>query len=291
MYSKSNLHNIFSTFILVFFLNCSTFFVTPPTPPVKILGTGDIMLHKPQLQTAYDPKCKCWKFDSVFTELAPSIKSSDLAIANLETTLPGDPEKYTGYPDFGAPDSILDSLNNIGINVITTTNNHSLDKGKSVFKRTIDILDEKQIPHTGTFKSENYYNKNRILVLNKNNIKISVLAYTYGLNNPDANLYGIKMNMIDKKLIAEDIKLAREVSEFIIVYFHFGREYEIFPDLKQRDLVKFTFNEGADVILGGHPHVIQPFEGYYMADKYGDVKKRLVFYSLGNFISAQTSVQ
>ncbi len=255
---------------------------------IKFAVAGDIMVHSTQLEKAYNKQCNCWDFNPSFAKVKKYINNADIGIANLETTLPEDPKNFSGYPQFGTPDSILDSLKNAGFSILTTSNNHCLDKGKETLKRTILEINKRGMQSTGTFISlEDKINK-RFITLEKNGIKIAFLSYTYSTNGIPIPK-GVIVNLINREEIANDIQFAKNSKvDSIIVYYHFGKEYERFPDKSQRDLVEFTFNEGVDVVLGGHPHVLQPYELKTIKDKYGITKKRLVIFSLGNFISCQS---
>ncbi len=119
-----------------------------PQRELRFAVAGDIMAHESQLHAAYDEECDCYDFKPVFATVAPLFKGADVAIANFETTLPG--KHYSGYPAFGAPDALVDAVKSAGINLLTTANNHCLDKGKAAMIRTLQVLDEKGIPHLGT---------------------------------------------------------------------------------------------------------------------------------------------
>jgi poly-gamma-glutamate capsule biosynthesis protein CapA/YwtB (metallophosphatase superfamily) len=274
--------------ILTYVFNCSTTQKKESTEiKFKFSVVGDVMIHSTQLDTAYNKHCKCWSFSKSFSRIQPLLAESDYSIANLETTLPGIISEYSGYPTFGSPDSLLDALKESGFSILTTSNNHCLDKGKKTLIRTIDEIKKRGLQSTGTFRSEEEWKKNRFLILEKKGWKIALLSYTYGTNGI-AVPKGVIVNLIKKEKIAEDIALAKNQGmDTIIVYYHFGNEYERSPNPIQRDLVNFTFWEGADVVIGGHPHVLQPYELKSSLDKYGITKKRLVMFSLGNFISSQ----
>lgn len=246
---------------------------------------GDIMVHRAQLESAYDKKCDCYDFKTVFAPVRPLFQGVDVAIANLETTLPG--RNYTGYPAFGSPDSLIDAVKASGIHILTTANNHAVDKGKHGLVRTLEVLDRKGIGHLGTYASLEDYRKNRIYLIEKNGIRVALLNYTYG-SNEIPTPKGTVLNRIDKDLIREDIALAREKkAEMIIVLYHFGTEYLHKPDVFQRQMVKHAFVHGADIVIGGHPHHVQPYTVFSHEDEDGRVRPRLVVYSLGNFVSAQ----
>ncbi len=255
--------------------------------PVSIVYGGDVMVHEPELRSAYKKSCKCYDYKPVFAAVKPYVESADLAIANLETTLPGDSSRYSGYPQFGSPDAVAEALKDAGFDILTTANNHCVDKGKSGLVRTLDVLDRLALVRLGTFKSDEDYTKHRITTVEKKGYRIVMLDYTYGTNEikvPD----GVFVNHIDKDLIKQDIERARqEKADAIFVLYHFGTEYLRFPDEFQKEMVDFALNEGADAVLGGHPHVIQPFERKTVTDRWGIQKERLVVYSPGNFVSHQ----
>ena len=278
-------------FLLFFFSNCSTHFIrdltTPEEKTVQVSAVGDIMVHSTQLTSAFDPKCKCHNFHPVFKNIKEYLVSADIAFGNLETTLPGDSKLFAGYPQFGAPDELAHALKDAGFDILTTSNNHSVDTGRKGIDHTIDTLDSLGISHLGTYKSIEEFEKNRILLYTKNGINFAFLSYSYSTNGIAIPKDKV-VNIIDKDRIREDIQLARSKKpDVLIVAYHFGTEYARFPDKFQKEMVDFAFQEGADIILGGHPHVLQPYELDLIQDKYGERKQRLVIYSLGNFVSGQ----
>lgn len=299
MYVKSHAYFLNKNISLILTLCAVSLLTSCARPPMSISKVdkvqsehtlslsvvGDIMLHGRQLRSAYDKKCKCYDFKPVLAPICNIIKKSDLSIANLETTLPG--KEYSGYPRFGSPDAIATAIKHCGFDIITTANNHCMDRNKEGLVRTLKVLNKNNLKQLGTYPSVEDYKKNRILVIEKNSIKLALLNYTYGTNMikvPE----DVVVNVIDKDTITEDIKLARkEKVDFIIVLFHFGQEYLRYPDSFQKKMVKFAINEGADVILGGHPHFIQPYELQNIKDRHGEKKQRLITYSLGNFLSNQ----
>ena len=287
---KHNFYYLFP-FLLFFFSNCSTHFIrdltTPEEKTVQVSAVGDIMVHSTQLTSAFDPKCKCHNFHPVFKNIKEYLVSADIAFGNLETTLPGDSKLFAGYPQFGAPDELAHALKDAGFDILTTSNNHSVDTGRKGIDHTIDTLDSLGIRHLGTYKSIEEFEKNRILLYTKNGINFAFLSYSYSTNGIAIPKDKV-VNIIDKDRIREDIQLARSKKpDVLIVAYHFGTEYARFPDKFQKEMVDFAFQEGADIILGGHPHVLQPYELDWIQDKYGERKQRLVIYSLGNFVSGQ----
>ncbi|MBN1475092.1 MAG: CapA family protein [Syntrophaceae bacterium] len=254
---------------------------------ITIAAIGDVMVHGPQLQAAWNKKNKRYDFEEVFSQVKDFLWAADLAIANLETTLPGRQKLYSSYPQFGSPDAIAVALKKAGVDIVNTANNHACDKGKLGLARTIKVLEKQGMIPLGTYSDKADYEKRRITVVELNNIRLAFLSYTYGVNDMPIPQKAV-VNLIDRQKISEDISLAREKNpDFIIVLIHFGTEYERYPDDFQKQTVNFLFQEGADIILGSHPHVLQPFELKFVTDKYGDKKQRLVIYSLGNFVSNQ----
>ena len=285
-----NRHKLIPVLILFFsYLNCSVIVAgkNPDNNAVTFSVVGDVMQHDLQLESAYDSKCKCYDYMPVFAPVKTYLEKADVTIGNLETTLPGDKKKYSGYPEFGAPDSLVTALKHVGFDILTTANNHSMDKRKEGLKRTIQVLDKEGIAHLGTYASHAEYQKNRIFQFEKKGIKFALLNYTYGTNEIPVPK-DVVVNLIDEKKIIEDIELARKINpDVIIVLYHFGGEYLREPDSFQKKYVDLAFREGADIVLGGHPHVLQKFEINPIKDKYGHTKNRLVIYSLGNFVSNQ----
>jgi len=258
-----------------------------PVDCVTIAAIGDIMVHGAQLKAAWDDGNQSYDFEPVFSQVKDLLSAADLTIGNLETTLPGREELYSGYPQFGAPDALAAALKEAGVDILNTANNHACDKGERGLARTIKVLDEYGLLHVGTYQNRTAYETQRILMVERNHIKIAVLSYTYGLNDiaiPEGTYIGI----IDQQQMAEDIKLARAQNpDFIICLLHWGTEYQRYPDDAQKKLIAFLFSEGVDVVLGGHPHVLQPFELQSVTDRYGTTRPHLVIYSLGNFVSNQ----
>ena len=247
---------------------------------ISIIFIGDIMGHDSQIAAAFDKEKNSYNYDKVFEKISPTIKSSDFAIANLEVTLAGPP--YVGYPQFSSPDELAISCKKSGIDILVTANNHSCDKGKKGLIRTIDILDSLNIPHTGTFKNLDERGQKNLLIFEKNNIKIGMLNYSYGTNGipvPKPTF----VNLIDKSLILQDINQSKKDSlDKLIVFIHWGSEYESHPSNEQVNLANFLFENGVDIIIGSHPHVLQRME--FIKDS---IHQKVIAYSLGNFVSAQ----
>ncbi len=248
------------------------------TTRLSLLFAGDIMGHDSQIASAYDATTKTYDYTSCYQFVKPYLASADIAIGNLELTLAGPP--YKGYPAFSSPDQLLLTLKEAGFDVLVTANNHSCDKGKRGIERTIEMLDSLNIPHTGTFTDEASKLNDYPLMLSKNGFKLALLNYTYGTNGiavPSPTI----VNPIDTVQMAKDIaKAKRDSADIIISFMHWGSEYQSQPNAYQKRVTQFLFDKGVTLVIGAHPHVLQPME-------FDTTKQQLVVYSLGNFVSGQ----
>lgn len=254
---------------------------------ISMAVVGDIMCHGPNYKDAYNASTKTYDFSTFFPQIKSYISNADIAVGNLETTFAGGNKAYSGYPTFNSPPQLAKDIQDLGIDVLTTSNNHSMDSGYNGLINTIDTLDNLGISHTGTFKSEE--DKNKILIKDVNGVKIAFLSYTYGTNGisiPKGKEYCI--NLINKDLIKKQLESAKAQNpDVICVSMHWGIEYKLQPNTEQKDLADYLFENGADIILGSHPHVLEPMEKRTVTLSDGTRKDGFVIYSLGNFISAQ----
>ena len=273
---------------------------TPTPPPEPITATltvaGDAMSHTPQISDAYVAETGAYDYAPMIRYAKPWVEAADLAIANLETTFAGGPN-YSGYPTFNTPDALGYALADAGFDLVSTTNNHCLDKGFSGLERTLDVLDEIGLPHVGTYRTREERDANHgIVVADCGGISIAVLAYTYGTNGIpvpsgkewSVNLfntdYTTNMSNFDAALVEADMAAARELGcDLIAVIMHWGIEYQLKENSYQDRLAETLIDWGADLVLGGHPHVLQPYE--FLTTGAGNTG--FVCYSLGNFISSQ----
>jgi poly-gamma-glutamate capsule biosynthesis protein CapA/YwtB (metallophosphatase superfamily) len=251
---------------------------------ISISFVGDLMCHSTQFNYAY-VAVDSFNFNGVFSEVKDYLSSSDFTIGNLETVLGGKELGYSGYPFFNAPDDFLIAIKEAGFDFLVTSNNHALDQGEAGARRTINKLSELGINYTGTFLSQEDRDSLRINTIN--GIEIAILAYSYGTNDipiPKGKEYLI--NVIDTLLIKDDISIVKKYNpDIVLVYFHFGEEYDREPDTFQNEIVQKAIYYGADIIIGSHPHVIQPVK--YFKTVNGNIDTGFVAYSLGNFISNQ----
>lgn len=257
----------------------------PTTIHMSVIG--DIMSHSTNFKNAYDSSDKTYDFSNTFSNISSYIQDADIAVGNLETTFAGSSRGYSGYPTFNTPEALGKNLKDLGIDVLSTANNHCMDKGYSGLVSTLDFLDKFGISHTGTYRSSE--DQNTILIKDVNGIKIAFLAFTYGTNGitvPSDKSYAV--NLIDKELIKNQIELAKKQEvDLICVNMHWGIEYKLTQNKTQEDLSNFLFENGVDLILGSHPHVLEPMEKRTVTLEDGSTKDGFVIYSLGNFMSGQ----
>lgn len=255
---------------------------------IKMTVIGDIMCHNTQYNDAYVASTGSYDFSYVFEDIKEYINSADLAIGNLETTFAGKSRGYSNYPTFNTPEQLAGNLKDLGIDVLSTANNHCMDKGYTGLVSTLDFLDEAGISHTGTNRTQE--EQNTILVKDVNGIKIAFLSFTYGTNGiniPSDKKYCV--NLIEENLILEQIELAKKTEpDLICVSMHWGIEYQTKQNAEQKRLANLLFTNGVDIILGSHPHVLQPMEKQTITLDDGTEKDCFVIYSLGNFMSGQT---
>ena len=247
---------------------------------------GDIMCHNSQYIDAFDGNT--YDFSYVFADIKNYITSADIAVGNLETTFAGAKKGYSNYPRFNTPEQLAQNLKDFGIDIVSTANNHSMDTNYEGIVSTLNYLDEAGISHTGTARS--IEEQNTVLVKDVNGIKIAFLSFTYGTNGiPVKSEYTYSVNLISDNFILEQLKLAKEQNpDLICVSMHWGIEYQNKQNSEQERLANLLFTNGADIILGSHPHVLQPMEKKTITLEDGTTKDCFVIYSLGNFMSGQT---
>ncbi len=261
--------------------------------------TGDFLPHDTILKDSWDEESGKYDFSHIFFDAAEQLKGADLAMANLECTL-GD-SSYTGYPEFISPKELTENAQKAGISLFSTANNHAWDSGECGIVSTLDMLDSQGLLHTGTYRSRNERDATHgVCVANVSGITIAFLNYTYGINGHTItqeqkcmiNLfnkdYELNYDTPDIDLIKSDLSYALSLkTDLIVVLMHWGNEGENKPDDYQKVLAKELVKNGADIVIGNHPHVLQFFEN--ICTKGYDRKKRkgFVCYSLGNFFSNQ----
>ena len=263
--------------------------IVNPTATITISSAGDLMCHSPQYEYAR-VDADSFDFTPTFSEVKKYFESSDFVLGNLETVTAGKEKRYSGFPFFNSPDDYIRSLKKVGFDFLFTSNNHCLDRGENGILRTLENLNKNNIAHTGTFNSQK--DRDSIRIISLKGIRFAVVSYTYGMNGnylPKNKAYLV--NRISDSLLIHDIQKAKSDSvDFILVYFHFGEEYQREPNRYQKAIVQAAIDAGADIILASHPHVLQPFS-FFQKDSINKINSKLdsgfVAYSLGNFFSNQ----
>ncbi|NQX58323.1 CapA family protein [Paenibacillus qinlingensis] len=251
---------------------------------VTLAAIGDILIHD---KVYIDAKQKdgTYNFNRIFDGVRSLLQAPDILVANQETMIGGKELRLSTYPAFNSPHEIGDALKVAGVDVVTIANNHALDRGEKVIQSALTYWDTLGIPYTGAFKSQN--DRDTIRTVTRNEISFSFLSYTYGTNGistPKGKPFLV--NRIDDSQIRTDVEQAKQMSDVIVVALHWGNEYERIPDVNQTTLAQKLANMGVHIIIGNHPHVLQP--PAWVEGKQGH--RAFVVYSLGNFLSAQINL-
>lgn len=246
----------------------------------SLSAVGDILIHERVYLDAKNENS--YDFNPMLEKVTPFLEQADLTIANSESIVGGSEIGLSTYPAFNSPYEIGAALKNSGVDIVTLANNHTLDRGRSAIENAIHYWDQIGMVHTGSYLSND--ERAEVTLVTRNNITFSFLSYTYGTNGiPTPGGMDYLVNRIDPLVIQQDLKHAREVSDVVVLSLHFGQEYQNMPNAEQIELAHFSADNGADIILGHHPHVLQPPEWIDAADG----RKAFVVYSLGNFFSGQ----
>lgn len=252
-----------------------------------LTSLGDTLCHNTQYWDAYNSKTDEYDFSYVYEDIKNYTLSSDITIGSLETTFAGKEKGYSNYPTFNTPDSLATALKDIGVDVVSLAGNHALDYGYTGLCRTIDVFNNIGLSHLGTYKTAE--DQEKILIKDVKGVKIAFINYTYGTNGiPLPSGKDFCVNLIDKDFIKKQINQAKEQNvDMIVACMHWGTEYRTTANSEQKDLANFLFENGVDVILGNHPHVLEPMEKKTITLQDGTTKDAFVVYALGNFTADQ----
>lgn len=247
----------------------------------KIFWQDSRIKTKDATSQAQKNKAMCYDFSSMLSIIALFIKQHDLAFYNQESILGGKELSLSGYPTFNSPQEFGDEMLKIGFNLISLANNHTMDRGEKAIIKSLQYWKTKQALSAGSYESFNDREQPRIM--QKNGITYTMLAYSYGTNGfiiPKGKEYLV--NIYTKEQLQADIAKVRKKVDLLIVSMHWGVEYTFKPTKEQEELANFLAQQGVDIVIGNHPHVIQPIEL---------INKTLVIYSLGNLLSAQVGLE
>lgn len=248
---------------------------------ITISAIGDILIHSPVYMDA--EKEGGYDFLPMFERVKDTLEASTITVANQETMIGGEELGLSSYPSFNSPFEVGEALKAVGVNVVTLANNHTLDRGEDAIQNAIEQWETIDMMYTGAYKNQ-LDRENLRIYETEEDISIAFLSYTYGTNGipvPEGKDYLV--NLIDRDRIAKEVELAKEEAEVVILSLHFGNENERMPNEEQKELVQFAADQGVDIVIGHHPHVLQPME--WVTGK--DGHETFVMYSLGNFLSNQ----
>lgn len=258
----------------------------PANAKVNIVAVGDNLIHMPIVNSGKKSDGS-YDFNYIYEDISPYIKEVDIAVINQETMLGGDSFEYSGYPCFNTPWEIGEAAINAGFDLFTCATNHTLDIGFSGIEKECEFFaNHPEVTHVGSYTSEEDYNS--ITYMTKNDITFAMLNYTFETNGipvPTDRSYCV--SLLTKEKVTADVKKAKEKADVIIIFPHWGEENSHDVNSVQQEFVKLFSDLGVDIVIGTHPHVLQPVE-WVKNEKTG--KKMLVYYSIGNFLSRQTNL-
>lgn len=271
-----------------------------PTPSVvKLTLAGDLVMHTPLHDEALQPDGS-YDYAPIFEDVAHYVEEADYALCCFEGAFTGD-GKWTGYPLFHVPDDLAYSLKEVGFDLINMASNHAMDAWHEGIIRTLDVLDDAGLDHVGAYRTQEERDEdNGIVVKEINGVSIAFLNFTYGTNGipVDDTPYGLNVyttdymtycSKVDYDMLDADMAAARALeTDIIAVSVHWGGEYVTGATQYQRDLADYFFAQGADLVIGGHPHVPEPMELRTVTDEDGNERTGFLCYCLGNLLSCQT---
>lgn len=254
---------------------------------IVIAAVGDVMMPA-SIQASISGEKH--GYDFLFEKIAPDLSAADITIANLETPV-DDKAAVSGYPKFNAKPALLSALKKAGVKIVSIANNHIMDAGPDGMKRTLDNIEASGIIFTGAGRTKAEAAK--IKYLKARDVNVAFLSYTYGTNQrlPRKALRSPGVNILrtnsepDLAGAAVTVRRARASADLVVVSLHWGDEYAVDPAPWQRRVASELIDAGADVILGHHPHVLQPIESHAAQDG----RTGLIVFSLGNFTSSQNA--
>jgi len=247
---------------------------------IRIMAVGDNLYHDRVIKSGMKSDGTI-DYRPIYKHIKDYLSNADIRIVNQEVILTPVSSRWKGYPDFASPYEVGDALVDAGFNVVTHATNHSWDNGKSGAQYTVDYWkSQKDVLMTGMYGTAHDY---QMLTIGEyNGIKVAFLNYTYGLNgsdNPTGGEYMFKL--LDMSLVEKEIKRAKKLADVVIVLPHWGKEYKFEANDDQKEMAKEMAELGADLIIGCHPHVIEPLEFIETSDG----RSVPCYYSLGNFVS------
>ncbi len=269
---------------------------TPEPEPLRVKLTvgGDVVLHMELYDEALQPDGS-YDFSYLFQDVAHYVQEADYASCCFEGAACGEGVRYRGYPLFLTPDGVADSLKKVGFDLVALASNHGMDGGKAGLDRTIEVFERAGMDHIGTFRTQEERDaQHGVLLKEINGIRIAFLDYSYGTNGISIEAFPYAMNVFNDdymsacrrtrtEMIEADMAYAKSLEpDLIAVIMHWGAEYIYTRQPAQTELADYLFSLGADMVLGGHPHVPQPMETREITDSDGTTRTGYLCYCLGN---------
>ena len=251
----------------------------PTTTSLSLVMVGDALIHEAVYSDAYHNNT--YDFKPMFSEMKPIISKFDLAYYNQETILGGTELGLSTYPRFNSPYEVGDAFLDAGFNLVSLANNHTLDRGESAINNSCNYWKDKNVYYAGSYCSS--IDRDKLVIKQKNGISYALLSYTTvdnGLKRPNGKDY--YLNLYDPEVVKNDIEKYRDKVDLLMVAMHWGQEYTHTPVNSQKEIAKYLASLGVDIVIGTHPHVVEPIEY---------IDNTLVIYSLGNFLSAQRGIE
>ena len=253
--------------------------VLPTESKLSLVMVGDTLIHNAVASDAYHDDV--YDFTKMLRYIKPIISTYDLAYYNQESILGGTSIGVSSYPRFNSPQEIGDAMIDAGFNLVSLANNHTLDRGEQAIINSCNYWKSKDVYYAGSYCSEE--DRNNVKIMQKNGIKYALLSYTIHTNGiPLPNGKSYYANIYNPDIVKADVEKYRDKVDLLMVAMHWGEEYTHNPTAAQRNQAKYLADLGVDIIIGTHPHVVEPIE------KIGDT---LVIYSLGNFLSSQIGIE
>ncbi|MDR3643653.1 MAG: CapA family protein, partial [Clostridia bacterium] len=250
---------------------------------ISMIAVGDNLIHDSVMKIAQTSNS--YNFAPFYTHMESYIANADISFINQESMMAGAQFGYSGWPRFNAPQQLGYTVRSLGFNIVNLANNHALDRGADGVVDNAKFWDGLGVAHIGT--NENAQQQGTAAILNIKGIRVAFLGYTSSTNGiplPSGKTWLV--DMIDKTQMAADVKRAKQDADCVIVSLHWGNEFHHEYSTQQKQLAEYLASIGVDVIIGTHPHVIEPVEWITAANGH----RMLVYYSLGNFISYQTKI-
>lgn len=259
---------------------------TPVVSTASVIAVGDNLFHD-NIISSGQYESGTWNYDHLYANVLDEIQAADVAMVDQETILTTDHSAVTGYPSFATPTEAADALVSAGFDVIECATNHADDYGPEYIQQTLNYWRSTYPDITLLGLHDSQEDADEIRTMEVNGITLAFLNYVYGTNNPKTEgIHDYTIDLFDKAKVSAAIQKAKSISDCVIFVAQWGKEMESMPTEYEKQWANFLMKQGVDVIIGGHPHVLQPYG--WLSDDAGN--ETLIFYSLGNFVSHQESL-